>query len=189
MNALVAFRSKVDAPRSVSGAPRMDGQRHAHRTAPAPSFGLKANSVSTTADGGAASRVVNQELSRDAFLQLLVLQMQHQNPLEPVGNEAMLAQLAQFSSLEQMSNLNESFEVLSGNIDQLNFISASNLLGRRISGIDMDGQPREGVVERVHLDGSIVYLTVDGALMSMAGVIGIGTGHGESSPTTTGSGE
>lgn len=45
------------------------------------------------------------ELGKDAFLQLLVTQLQYQDPLEPVDNTQMVSQLAQFSALEQMSNL------------------------------------------------------------------------------------
>lgn len=120
-------------------------------------------------------RLAVPELDRDAFLQLLVIQLQNQDPLEAADNQQMLAQLAQFSELEQMNNLNDSFELLSGNFDQLNFISASKLLGRRVSGIDLNGVPRQGVVESVHLDGSLVVLSVDGELMSMAGIIDIDT--------------
>lgn len=119
------------------------------------------------------TRNVNQELDRDAFLQLLVKQMQNQDPLDPVDNSEMLAQLAQFSSLEQMERLNDGFESFVGGIDQLNFMTASALLGKNVSGIDMNGAVVEGEVDRVHLDGSIVYLTIGESLMSMAGVIGI----------------
>ena len=118
-------------------------------------------------------RAVEDELGKDAFLQLLVLQLRNQDPLNPQDNQEMLAQLAQFSSLEQMNNLNENFNELTGNIDQLNFINATGLLGHRVSGLDINGIPREGIVEGVHLDGSIVTLTVDGELMSMAGVLQI----------------
>ena len=45
------------------------------------------------------------ELGKDAFLQLLVTQLQYQDPLDPVDNTQMVSQLAQFSALEQMSNL------------------------------------------------------------------------------------
>ena len=51
------------------------------------------------------------ELGKNEFLEMLVTQMQNQDPLEPVDNTAMIAQMAQFSSLEQMSNLNDQFEM------------------------------------------------------------------------------
>ena len=47
-----------------------------------------------------------QGLGKDAFMSLLVTQMQHQNPLEPQADGEFLAQLAQFSSLEQLTNMN-----------------------------------------------------------------------------------
>jgi len=180
MNAWVAFRSPN------VGSQRPPGGERATKT-----LGTERLKTASTAgsDTSTTSRALGQELGRDAFLQLLVLEMQHQNPLEPLSNSEMLSQLAQFSSLEQMNNLNDSFADLSGNIDQLNFISATGLLGRHISGIDMAGQPREGVVEQVHLDGSVVYLTVDGALMSMAGVIGIGVGEDQPDPVVVDDGE
>jgi flagellar basal-body rod modification protein FlgD len=48
--------------------------------------------------------------SRDEFLQLLVTQIQHQDPLEPVKQEDFLSQLAQFSTLEGIENLNSTLE-------------------------------------------------------------------------------
>jgi len=51
-------------------------------------------------------RQANSELDKDAFLRLLVTQLQHQNPLEPMDDRDFIAQMAQFSSLEQMQNMN-----------------------------------------------------------------------------------
>lgn len=48
----------------------------------------------------------NSSLDKDAFLQLLVTQMQYQDPLEPTNNTEYMSQMAQFSSLEAMQNLN-----------------------------------------------------------------------------------
>jgi len=45
-------------------------------------------------------------LNRDAFLQLLVTQLSHQNPLAPQADGEFIAQLAQFSSLEQLTTMN-----------------------------------------------------------------------------------
>ena len=164
MNAWVAFCSPTVESQRPPGGERATKTLGTQR--------LKTAST-TGSDTSTTSRALGQELGRDAFLQLLVLEMQHQNPLEPLSNSEMLSQLAQFSSLEQMNNLNDSFAGLSGNIDQLNFISANSLLGRTVEGVDMAGQPLSGIVERVHLDGSLVYLTVNGQLMSMAGVMAI----------------
>jgi flagellar basal-body rod modification protein FlgD len=49
-------------------------------------------------------------LGKEEFLKLLITQLRHQDPLEPMKNEEYVAQLAQFSSLEQMQNINEKLE-------------------------------------------------------------------------------
>lgn len=133
-----------------------------------------------------------QTLDRDAFLQLLVTQMQNQDPLSPMDNTEMIAQLAQFSALEQMNNLNESFETmnttmeyLTGNVDQLNFISAQGMLGKWVRGINVEGTVSSGIVESVTLNGSIVILTVDGKVMPMTGVLSIATEAPAEEDTTT----
>lgn len=54
------------------------------------------------------SKKDNSSLDKDAFLQLLVAQMQYQDPLEPTDNTEYMSQLAQFSSVEELQNLNNS---------------------------------------------------------------------------------
>ena len=49
-------------------------------------------------------------LGRDAFLQLLVTQMQHQDPTQPKADGEFIAQLAQFSSLEQLTQMQKTLE-------------------------------------------------------------------------------
>ena len=56
----------------------------------------------------------NDGLGRDAFLQLLVTQMSHQNPLQPQEDGAFIAQLAQFSSLEQLTNIDSTLKTMAG---------------------------------------------------------------------------
>ncbi|HOF40371.1 MAG TPA: flagellar hook capping FlgD N-terminal domain-containing protein [Candidatus Hydrogenedentes bacterium] len=175
MNALVAVRGNfsgdlspnpVDRAKAATELQSMEKARLTHV--------LKQAGLVLKSKGAEEAHAMKGNLDRDAFLRLLVLEMQNQDPLNPVDNTEMIAQLAQFSSLEQMNNLNESFEALSGNIDQLNFISASGLVGHEVTGIDQDGNVVQGTVQTVHLDQSLVYLNVDGKLISMAGVLSVG---------------
>ena len=52
----------------------------------------------------------NNELGKDAFLQILVAQLANQDPLSPTSDTEFIAQMAQFSSLEQMQNMNASMQ-------------------------------------------------------------------------------
>lgn len=69
--------------------------------------------IDTTTAAGLAKRTTETSgstLDKDAFLQLLVTQMQYQDPLEPTDNTEYMSQLAQFSELESMNNLNTAYE-------------------------------------------------------------------------------
>jgi flagellar basal-body rod modification protein FlgD len=70
----------------------------------------------------------NQSLGKDAFLQLLVTQLKNQNPLDPQDNGAFVAQLAQFSSLEGITTLND-VRIVAGNLHSSQALQASSLVG------------------------------------------------------------
>jgi flagellar basal-body rod modification protein FlgD len=69
------------------------------------------------------------ELGQDAFLNLLTTQLQYQDPSNPVQNEAFVAQLAQFSSLEQLTSLNDTLQGVYVALAAMNNASMAGLLG------------------------------------------------------------
>src|SRR5690606_21843221 len=80
----------------------------------------------------AAKTTGDSAMGKDSFLQLLVAQMENQNPLDPQDNTAFVAQLAQFSSLESMNNLNSTVESFMGSYQSSQALQASSLVGRSV---------------------------------------------------------
>lgn len=82
----------------------------------------------------------NDDLGKEAFLQLLVTQLQNQDPLDPQDNSSYIAELAQFSSLEQMTNVVTNLEDLSkvvGNIDTSVLVGQlSSMIGKSIDWVE-----------------------------------------------------
>ncbi|CAD5109246.1 flagellar hook assembly protein FlgD [Zestomonas carbonaria] len=73
-----------------------------------------------------------EELGKDAFLNLLVAQLNNQNPLEPQGNGEFIAQLAQFSQVEGVQKLNDSMASLLSGYQSSQALQASSLVGRKV---------------------------------------------------------
>ena len=71
-------------------------------------------------------------LGKDQFLQLLVAQMNNQNPLDPQTNSEFVAQLAQFSQVEGIDNLNTSVESILSRTQSSQDLQASSLVGRKV---------------------------------------------------------
>ena len=90
-------------------------------------------------------RPINNTLGKDDFLKLLITQMSHQDPTSPMENTEFIAQMSQFSSLEQITNMNQSFQ-------QMNAVLASNqatqVLGKTVE-VDLNGASASGVVDAV----------------------------------------
>ena len=119
-------------------------------------FGYTPTATPTAASSG---------LGKDTFLKLLVAQMRQQNPMEPTDDKEMIAQMTQFSMLEQMTNMATANADIAaaGRMSQ-----AVTLLGRTVTYMDSDGATQTGTVEQVAV--------VDGApSLTIGGVTGIST--------------
>ena len=72
-------------------------------------------------------------LGRDAFLKLLTTQLTNQNPLDPMDNEAFVAQLAQFSSVEGIKGMQTSLEQMVSGMRQDQMLTGANLVGKSVA--------------------------------------------------------
>jgi len=77
------------------------------------------------------------ELGKDDFLNLLITQLRYQDPLNPTEDKEFIGQMAQFSSLEQMKNMNSSFSS----------VKAFNLIGKNVTALITDAKNNTKVVE------------------------------------------
>lgn len=78
--------------------------------------------------------VGNNKLDKDAFMKLLLAQMKNQDPTNPMKSHEMAAQLAQFSSLEKLTNINSGIDKLATTSQPKNNYQALNLIGKAVTG-------------------------------------------------------
>lgn len=90
----------------------------------------QAAGLSSSPGSGTTNRSAN--LGKDDFLKLLSVQLQYQNPLEPMENTEFIAQMAQFSTLEGITNMNGSLQNMSEQFISMTNLSTADLIGRNV---------------------------------------------------------
>lgn len=132
------------------------------------SYSTPVNTQSTPAAG------LGGGLGKDAFLKILLAQMRNQDPLNPTDGTAMVAQLAQFSTLEQMQNLNDK-------IDQLLHVQLlgqlSSLVGKEVSYADENNELRQGKVQSLVWNGAKSLLRIKDVLVPVNRVLEVKDGE------------
>ena len=126
--------------------------------------------ISTQSSSFSTSDPSTTELDQNAFMNLLVTQMQNQDPLSPVQNEDFVAQLATFSSLSELESLNENILAMT-TLNQSNALlsqltQGSSLIGNDVNWTDpFTGESRQGTVDtvRANLEGAKYTLAVNKA--------------------------
>lgn len=76
----------------------------------------------------------NKEMDKEAFFKLMMAQLKNQDPTNPLKNHEMAAQLAQFSALEQMSNVNSTLKEIKDGSKPVEQFQALNLIGKQVAG-------------------------------------------------------
>ncbi len=112
------------------------------------------NKTVVNSAGGRTSAV----LDKNDFLKILITQLTHQDPTQPMDDKEFIAQMAQFSSLEQMTNMSEGLTKVA---DLIARSQAVSLLGSAVDVNDEAGNTVSGIVDEV-TGGSYPQLLVNG---------------------------
>ncbi|MFC4598944.1 flagellar hook capping FlgD N-terminal domain-containing protein [Cohnella hongkongensis] len=140
----------------------------------------------------AAAREPVKQLGKDEFLQILVTQLRHQDPMQPMQDKEFIAQMAQFSSLEQMVNMTKEITALKQSAGM-----ATGLIGKQIEWyaekVDSSGENvvQRGTVSSIIWTGGVQYAQVGDLAVPIDKVISISEpsaedpGTGEEQPEVT----
>lgn len=130
---------------------------------PSISLILAATPSAASAQAQSPPQLPQQSLNQNDFLQLLVAQLSHQDPMNPVSNTDFAAQMAQFSALQEN-------QTMQGNMAA---IQANALLGQTVILQPTQGSPVSGVVSAIQYQSGIPYLIVNGQPYVMSQVLSV----------------
>lgn len=107
------------------------------------------------------------ELGKDEFLKILITQLRYQDPMQPMQDREFIAQMAQFSSLEQMMNVGAEIKLLRQSLG-----IASGLIGQQVTWtrVDASGKPigeESGIVEAIVIRDGVQLAKVNGKEVSI----------------------
>ncbi|MBE1553459.1 flagellar hook assembly protein FlgD [Sporosarcina limicola] len=139
-----------------------------------------------------ARQTGNSTMGKDDFMKLLIAQMQNQDPMNPMKDNEFIAQMAQFSSLEQTMNLSRSFEKFAEAQNQTQLIQYNSFIGKTIKWHeltdkkDADGKPivneGTGKIESMKfINGSVVFTMKDGKELTPGNISEVLAGSGSGS--------
>ena len=104
------------------------------------------SSYQVTANNTTSTNNASNELDSNQFMQILLAQLTHQNPLEPMNNAEMMSQFSQLNSLQELRSINTSMETVSAT-NQTTYLAS--LIGKTVKAQRSDGKIIEGVVDGV----------------------------------------
>ena len=119
--------------------------------------------TTSTSTATAVTNATNDTLGKDAFLKLLIAELSNQDPLNPMEDREFVSQMATFSSLEQMQNMNKTLESMA----EANKFSAVQYIGKAVAFTKGEGEEAQqvaAVVNNVWFDqnGKTVLDTTEG---------------------------
>ncbi|HVU15737.1 MAG TPA: flagellar hook capping FlgD N-terminal domain-containing protein [Candidatus Didemnitutus sp.] len=122
-----------------------------------------------------AARTPTQTLGENDFLKLLAVQFQQQDPMQPMDDTAFIAQTAQFTSLQQMTQLSQQQSMMTG----------SGYIGRNVTVQDTNGNYITGLVTAVDNSGTTPGIVINGTTYDLSTVKRIEPVSTPATPATT----
>ena len=128
-------------------------------------YGVSATSSSSTSESSSSSNSAIE----DTFMELLLAELQHQNPMEPMDSSEMVSQMAQMNTVQQLQSMAESMKTL----DKSNqFLTASSLIGKQVAYLNEEVYG-EGIVSAFSIDNDTVNLLINDQSVSLEDIIGV----------------
>ena len=103
--------------------------------------GVNYSGNASSSSNNSSTTKTSQDLGKDDFLNLLVTQLKYQDPLSPMEDKEFISQMAQFTSLEQMKNMNNSVQIT----------QATSFIGKQVTWADSQGNEVTGIVKSVKI--------------------------------------
>ena len=118
-----------------------------------------------------ATAIGSSAVNKDEFLKLFVAQLKNQSPLDPLKGHEFIAQLAQFSSVEQLTNLNTSF---ADNLKFQQLTGGSEFIGKKATYVDpVVGDAAEGVIQGVTTLDDSISVVIQNREIPLSNITGI----------------
>ena len=118
-----------------------------------------------------SSAVTNQStIGQEEFLKILLTQLTYQDPLKPLDNQEFIAQMAQFTTLEQSKSMTADIAALR---EQQQILQANSMLGRNVV-VQVDGElVSQGTVTAVQMEAGTPQIVVNGQPYALSQVLSI----------------
>jgi len=129
--------------------------------------GISAASSISSYDTPGTERVTKKTLGQQDFFKLLAVQLSSQDPMKPMEDTDFIAQMANFTALENSTQLSTAFTRFT---EGQGFASAQNLLGRNVTLLDPTDTEVTGIVSAVYNDGGDTMITVNGTDFAVGSV-------------------
>jgi flagellar basal-body rod modification protein FlgD len=123
---------------------------------------------STAAANTGTNKAKSNTLGKNEFFKILAAQLQNQDPINPASNTEFVAQLAQFSSLEQL-------QTIATSISSMSIMQSAGLIGKTAV-VESNGTSITGKVESIMIQDSVPYAVINGNYLPVSLITQISQG-------------